>query len=839
MPIKNDRLIDNFLCEVEKPGRYAGGEFGTRIKDKSKPLATIALAYPDLYNIGMSYYGFQILYHILNRDEEIAAERVYAPWPDFEEKLRTHSIPLFGLESRTPLKHFDVVGFTLPYELTATNILNMLDLADIPVFAKDRSESDPIVIGGGSGAYNPEPLALFFDCFVVGDGEEIVVPLVKEIASMKRQGTPRKEILLRLSARFPGLYIPSLYDVDPQTGRVVPAPNVSTAPKIIHALRVRELTNDFYPECPIMPLVEITQDRLVAELMRGCTQGCRFCQAGMLNRPVRERRPDDILKQIENSFAATGYDDVSLLSLSSSDYSGLDRLAEGIVAHRIDRRHSVSFPSLRLDSFRENIAEIARQTRKSGLTFAPEAGSQRLRNVINKRITEEELLSSAEIAIRNGWRVIKLYFMLGLPTETDEDLAAIADLTRKVIQVGNGRLNLNVTLSTFIPKPFTPFQWLVQDSPEVIQQKLDFIKPRLSAMRQVKVMARDPRFSRLEGVIARGDRQIADVIFRAWKNGAKLDAWKEHFSAEIWESAFTESNIEPTEFTSTRNPDEPLAWDHIDSLVSKDFLISEFNRALNCEITPDCRNGCNDCGVCQPPELQMALIAPDSVVFDLPATPALADEPVGSPVKYRLKYRKLDAVRFTSHLDVLRIFQQALRRANLDLVYTEGFNQRPKISAGFPLPLGYTSDEEFMDVTLKSEMTDLRARLNAALAGWFEIVSAEPLAADAKSAFSDVAGFLYEIRFPAEMNAVVEKNVRNLLGKKEYIIHRAGENATTQIDIRQFLKTIQTEAGILKAETKIIDGRTVKIRELLPVLGLDNASCSVSRRKTYLTTDHL
>ncbi|MDD5764733.1 MAG: TIGR03960 family B12-binding radical SAM protein, partial [Candidatus Marinimicrobia bacterium] len=687
-----------------------------------------------------------------------------------------------------------------------------------------------------SRTYNPEPVAPFFGCFVVGDGEEIVIPLVKEIATLKRQGTPRDKILLQLSARFSGLYIPSLYDVDQPTGKVIP--KISTAPQFIRALRVRELTNDFYPECPVMPLVEIAQDRLVAELMRGCTQGCRFCQAGMLNRPVRERHPDDVLNQIEKSFTNTGYDDVSLLSLSSSDYSGLDRLAEGIVAHRLNHHHSVSFPSLRLDSFRENIAELARQTRKSGLTFAPEAGSQRLRNVINKRITEEELLSSAEIAVRNGWRVIKLYFMLGLPTETDEDLVAIADLTRKVIEVGNGRLNINVTLSTFIPKPFTPFQWSAQDSPEIIQRKLDFIKPRLSAMRPVKVMARDPRFSQLEGVITRGDRRVADIIYQAWKNGAKLDSWKEHFSAEIWESAFIESNIEPTDFTSARNTDETLAWDHIDSLVSKDFLISEFNRALKGETTPDCRTDCNGCGVCQPPKLQMKLIAPNATDFNQLTAISHEEEPIVNPVKYRLKYRKLDVVRFTSHLDVLRIFQQALRRANLDLVYTEGFNQRPKISAGFPLPLGCTSDEEFMDVTLKSETINLQSRLNATLPDGFEIVSAERLAVNAKSAFSDVVGFLYEIGFPNDVKPTVEKNVRDLLEKKEYIIHRAGENTTTQIDIRQFLRTIQTDAGSLRAEIQNINGRTIKIRELLLVLGLENVSCSVSRRRTYLTTNH-
>lgn len=830
-------MIEKILYEVEKPGRYAGGEYGIHIKDWTKVKATVALAYPDLYDVGMSYYGFQILYHILNRDSEIAAERVYAPWTDFEENLRLHSIPLFSLESRTPLKQFDVIGFTLPYELTSTNILNMLDLAGIPLLSAERTPEEPIIIAGGGGAYNPEPLAPFIDAFVIGDGEEIIVPLVKFIAE-KRRRMARQEMLREALDRYSGIYVPEFYHPKSQLEPYPLYPALPEAPYPIHALRIQDLRSDYYPSCPIIPIVEIAQNRLVAEIMRGCTQGCRFCQAGMIYRPVREREPIDVLAQIDSSLLLTGYDDVSLLSLSSADYTGLYSLANGVLAMQTNHKSAVSFPSLRLDSFREEIAQIASQTRKSGLTFAPEAGSQRLRNVINKRITEDELLRSTEIAIRYGWRVIKLYFMLGLPTETEADLTTIYELSRRVVQAGKGRLTLNITLSTFIPKPFTPFQWEAQDSPDEIQQKLDYIKPRLMSLRHIKVMARDPLFSQIEGIISRGDRQIAEVILSAWENGAKLDSWKEHFSAEIWEKSFKKHNLIPAEYTSVRPIDLPLPWDHIDALVSKEYLIKERDRAYCGETTPDCREVCNSCGVCQQGKIEMKFAEsglPEKMTQPAPITVETPKEK--NSVKYRLKFRKMEPVRFSSHLNVLRVFQQSLRRAGLDLVYTEGFNQRPKISSGFPLPLGYTSEEEFIDITLRLEVADIIERLNRNIATGFEIIEAIAIPSHSHSVFSITSGFLYEISVPEEALPSLEKNVNDFLGKKEYIIYLGGEKVKKEVDVRKYVKIITIEGAKLKVKTEIINGRTVKISELIDALNLEKNTCRVRRLRSYLTSN--
>jgi radical SAM family uncharacterized protein len=610
------------------------------------------LAYPDVYDVGMSYYGFQILYHILNRKKNIIADRVYAPWTDFEQQLRARSLPLYGLESKAPVRQFDVLGFTLPYELTTTNVLNILDLSQIPVSSEKRNDKDPIVIAGGTNAYNPEPLVPFIDVFVIGDSEDIIVPLVEFIAKRKKKGVPRQDIFYEMIREFKGLYVPRFYtnQTISENGFIFPRPISADIPARIISQRVPFLKPDYFPEKPILPLIEIAQDRLVAEIMRGCTQGCRFCQAGMIYRPVRERLPEDVKRQIENSLKATGYENVSLLSLSSSDYNGIEELIDGISGLLDCRRIGLSLPSLRLDSFSEEIAYIARKTRKSGLTFAPEAGTERLRRVINKKITEDDLIRSVEIALQYGWRSLKLYFMLGLPTETDEDILAIASLTDTILQYSKKRLSLNITLSTFVPKPFTPFQWEAQDSREEIQRKLDILKPLLKRSRRVKVMARNPFYSQLEGV---------------------------------------------------------LAWDHIDSLVEKNFLLNEREKAYRGEITQDCRDGCVGCGVCDPEHLSMNLVQKsDADRKEEKAEEAVIDE---QRIKYQIRYRKTGLVRFTSHLDIMRVLQQALRRADLDLAFTQGFNKRPIISSGYPLPLGYSSEDEYIEVVLKSEAKDIVA----------------------------------------------------------------------------------------------------------------------------------
>ena len=829
--INYDREILPF---VEKPGRYAGHEFNIRCKDLSNVKASIVLAYPDLYDVGMSYYGFQVLYHILNRDSEVAAERVYAPWPDFERQLRKHSIPLYSLESHTSLHQFDIVGFTLSYELTFTNILNMLDLFGIPIWSDQRKVDDPFVIAGGVGAYNPEPLAPFIDFFVVGDAEEVIVSIVKFVADKRRKKVPRTEILKELASRFSGIYVPALYEVNKGKKGLLDPPisKFDYIPEKVKSIRVSKLLSDFYPDSPVMPLVGITQDRLVIEIMRGCTQGCRFCQAGMIYRPVRERPPEDIVSQIQESLPKTGYNDISLLSLSTSDYTGLDDIVRKISGDLIAQHTSISLPSLRLDSFTESIAKLAQYTRKSGLTFAPEAGSSRLRQAINKHITDDELLQSTEIALRNGWRLLKLYYMLGLPTETEADIDAIAELSRKVIRVGNGRLSLNITLSTFIPKPFTPFQWEEQNSVEKIQSKLDTIKPALWSLRKVKVMSNDPVYSRLEGVISRGDRRIANVIFEAWKHGAKFDSWREYFSAEIWDKAFKKAGVDSQEYISGREEDKPLSWDIIDPLISKNYLLSEREKSYIGETTPDCRSGCTGCGVCKPNILDMIIVGSKKET----TSNYLVEKGGGkfSPIKYRMKYRKGEEIRFTSQLDILRIFQQALRRAKLNLIYSQGFSKRPKISSGFSLPLGYTSDEEYIEITLKNRVPKLCERININLPDGLKVISSLEIPIKSPAISNLVNGIDYEVNFHTELPGNINYLINNLLSKKEFVVNRERGKKPKRIDIRRYISSIAEGDKKLLIKVNVEDGSTVRISEILETLSLEKFSLQVHRLKIYL-----
>lgn len=717
---------EQLLPLIRRPSRYGGNEFNVVRKDWDSVQLHIVLAFPDLYEIGMSHQGLQILYHLVNERQDLLAERVYAPDVDMEELLRKENEPLFSLESRHSLADFDILGITLPYELCYTNILTLFDLAGINFSAAERQESAPLVIGGGPCAFHPEPVADFFDAILLGDGEEAILELADCVIEAKRKNLSRKETVRSL-ASLAGVYVPQLYNPYYQpNGDFAGIEPMHGAPASV-IRRVLPSLDKVLSHSPLVPLNKIIHDRMGIEVARGCTRGCRFCQAGIIYRPVREKSPQTILESAKKGIAETGFEELALLSLSTGDYSCMGPLLKELMDTFSSERVSVSMPSMRVGTLTPAIMNQIKRVRKTGFTVAPEAGTERLRRVINKGITEEDLLDTCRSAFELGWKLIKFYFMFGLPTETWDDLEAIPELSRRALHVlpGGGR-RITVSAGTFVPKPHTPFQWEPQLSIEEGFERIDFLKSKLGS-KQLQLRWSDPRQSFLEGVMSRGDRKLSQLIVTAWKMGARLDGWSEHFRIDTWKQAAEKAGIDLDHYLRRREFSEPLPWGHLDAGVDSDFFIKEYKKGLAEQYTPDCRyHGCQKCGLCD-----FKTIKP--VVFQDAACEYFKNETVSEESSvpsphyyYRMGYQRLDRARFLSHLEMIQVFFRAFRRVGLPLHFSQGYNPSPKVSFSPALPLGTESLAEFLFVDLYQSLSDhedWKGNLNRQLPAGLSVIS--------------------------------------------------------------------------------------------------------------------
>lgn len=786
-----DHLVPHLL-EVQKPAQYLGGELNAVQKELAGRLR-VALAFPDLYEIGMSYTGLQILYYLINREDGFCGERVFAPWPDMTELLRSTCTPLFTLETRTPLSKMDVLGFTFQYELSYSNFLMMLDLAGIPLLSKDR-DSGPLIMAGGPCVYNPEPVADFVDVFYVGEAERELVNVLTDIQEMKDSGISRNDQLKSLHEKYPFLYVPAFHPVS--EGK--PFWIVNPVREVTRTIP-RDFNMEDFPSRLILPNVAVVYDRITLEISRGCDEGCRFCQAGMIYRPARERAPEDLLAQAQTLVKATGHDEISLSSLSTADYPGIEDLVSVMVNEFEEDRISTALPSIRADRFQESFAEEIKRIRKTGFTIAPEAGSQRLRDVINKNLSEEAILTAARTAYRHGWSHIKLYFMMGLPTETMEDLDEMVALTERIAAM-NPRGYTVLSVSTFIPKPHTPFQWAAQLTADEVRRRQDRIKSRVRS-RNIKIKLHDPAQSMLEGIFSRGDRHTGKLLLEAYKNGACFDGWTDRFQYEIWDKTISTARYESEHLHRELGVETQLPWDFMDISVPKSFFVKEWFRAKSNEPTPMCVSSasCNACQACTPQEIQSRFRKRTEIVENLAKMKKTCQVLKKNDDKgrffYEFSYKKEGFARFVSHLDLVTIFSRALRITKLPVTFSRGFNPRPVLKFSPALELGIAgNDERFLgEFIYRFNISEAVKKMNGALPDGVRITGAIECTLAQRNRLSRDVDFVYHIAFPAtvsqfpgwrdvEVEKTTRKGVRHIrLGDVVRKVESSAASATVVI----------------------------------------------------------
>jgi radical SAM family uncharacterized protein/radical SAM-linked protein len=777
----------HWFSKLNRPSRYLDNEINTIHKDLSSTELSVALVFPDVPEVGMSHLGLKIIYHLMNSLNWLAAERVFSPWPDLENALRAHTVPLTAWESGRPIKEFDVIGFSLQHELSYTNILNVLDLSEIPFLAHDRTDDDPLVIAGGPACFNPEPVADFFDIMVIGDGEDVCLEICNAVRREKRGDVFPKQDLLEHLSHIQGIYIPSLfqpqYKSDGSIAEIVPKRKDY---RWVDKAVVPSLESKSYPESQIVPFTELVHDRVAVEISRGCTRGCRFCQAGMIYRPVRERNPESIVDIAERTLKRTGYEDLSLLSLSSGDYSHIGKLLCALMDRHASDHTGISLPSLRVDSLDAEMMEQIKRVRKTGFTLAPEAGNNRLRRVINKGLTQSDILETAKIVYDSGWKLIKLYFMVGLPFEEDEDLQDIIDLAEQITKLPGKRgrrENVNVSVSTFVPKSHTPFMWMPQITLEESRRRIELIRNGLRKS-NVRVKWNQPELSWLEGIMARGDRKLSKVIVEAWKLGARFDAWSEHFKLPLWQKAFDNAGIEPEFYHRERAFDEILPWDHIRSGVTKAFLRREQEKASAERFTPDCREKCHECGVCDHKRIDPVLYK--DRVFQ-PKKVIIRSQKVKPEGRFRLSFTKMGSTRHLSHLELGRVLNRAFRRSGIKLAYSQGYHPMPKVSFFSALPVGTESMAELAEIELLEPVTDLKAKINRELPEGIKIIRLEKLSPSERKLRPKASRF----RITLKGTTFNEKYLETFLRAKHFEVVKINKKGEHIIDARNLVKDMR------------------------------------------------